>query len=180
MCTQRSASVVLLRRFSNASQIAAIQLRTCQTATAWGAQDVLLRLQTLHCLGTKTAPSTCTLLRSCRYGETLLTRLPRMEAASVITSLQVSQKSFSADSSCACMRRAAAFATNTGGKGATYSSVLSSVLEEGTPMESAFWGYAARFGQTKGSYYIRTCGVEQDSCVSPYTGRARPGASASA
>ena len=40
-----------------------------------------------------------------------------MEAASVTTILQVSQKSFSADSSCACIRRAAAFATKTGGSG---------------------------------------------------------------
>lgn len=42
-----------------------------------------------------------------------------MEAASVMTILQVSQKSLVADSSWACMRRAAAFATRAGGNGAT-------------------------------------------------------------
>ena len=35
------------------------------------------------------------------------------------TILQVSQKSFSADSACACMRRSAALATSTGGRGGT-------------------------------------------------------------
>lgn len=59
-------------------------------------------------------------------GRMWLTRLPRMEAASVITSLQVSQKSFSADSSCACMRKAAAFATRTGGNGGTCMHVTAS------------------------------------------------------
>lgn len=48
-----------------------------------------------------------------------LTRLPRIAAASVMTILQVSQKSFVADSSCARMRRAAAFATRARGSEGT-------------------------------------------------------------
>ena len=47
------------------------------------------------------------------------TRLPRMVAASVMTTLQVSQKSLEALSSCARWRSAAALATSAGGSGGT-------------------------------------------------------------